>query len=92
MARKRQHRQNILSELRALKSVPCMDCKKTYPYYVMDYDHRDGTIKSGNVALLAFRGGRNVMLREIEKCDLVCANCHRERTHQRRENKKRMVQ
>ena len=27
--------------------------------------------------------GFNSILKEIEKCDLVCANCHRQRTHDR---------
>ena len=27
------------------KSKPCADCKETYPYYVMDFDHREGVEK-----------------------------------------------
>lgn len=31
--------------------------------------------------------GREAIEAEIAKCDVVCSNCHRERTHQRRTNK-----
>jgi hypothetical protein len=30
---------------------------------------------------------KKAILNEIAKCDAVCANCHRERTHQRRTKK-----
>lgn len=75
-----------------LKSKPCQDCGRTYPPCVMDYDHRPGTIKSKAVSLLAgLASSMNGLLAEIEKCDLVCANCHRIRTHSRRSGK-RMAQ
>ena len=48
----------------------------------MDYDHRPGTKKKFNVSVI--RKGKAEILKEIEKCDLVCANCHRIRTHNRR--------
>jgi hypothetical protein len=27
------------------KSQPCADCGVQYPYYVMDFDHREGVVK-----------------------------------------------
>lgn len=64
---------------------PCMDCGVSYPPYVMDYDHRDPDDKIDNLSAMALRGWSNARLAvEIAKCDLVCSNCHRERTHQRR--------
>lgn len=67
-----------------LKSTtPCMDCGVQYPYYVMDFDHRDPTTKVGGVREIAAGGSMNNMLKEIDKCDVVCANCHRQRTHDR---------
>jgi hypothetical protein len=52
---------------------------------VMDFDHREGEKKLSNVADLNFhrRTSLRKLLAEIAKCDVVCANCHRERTHQR---------
>lgn len=68
------------------KSKPCVDCKKSYPYYVMDFDHVRGTKEFG-LAIAAnacFKVER--ILREIEKCDVVCSNCHRERSARRDPN------
>lgn len=71
--------------VRNAKSVPCVDCGVQYPFYVMDFDHRDASRKSGNVSEM-IKSGVPSLLAEIEKCDVVCANCHRERTHQRGRN------
>jgi hypothetical protein len=71
---------------RAAKSGSCADCGNYYPPYVMDFDHREGETKLFNVSAWNVQRWVSIaMLRaEIAKCDLVCANCHRERTHQRR--------
>jgi hypothetical protein len=65
-----------------LKSKPCTDCGREYPYYVMDFDHLDGYVKNYNISELRFVS-KNLLLEEIAKCDLVCSNCHRIRTHNR---------
>lgn len=70
----------------AIKAVPCADCGETYPPYVMDFDHVSGT-KLSDVGSMVTRGhSEKRILQEIEKCEVVCANCHRERTHRRRTN------
>ena len=59
-----------------------MDCGGEYPPYVMDFDHRDPLDKTDNVANAVHNGWSVTKFRaEIAKCDVVCANCHRERTH-----------
>ena len=58
---------------------PCMDCGEYYPYYVMDFDHVRGT-KEFNISDAAYSVGFQRLIDEIVKCDLVCSNCHRERT------------
>lgn len=65
------------------KNKPCADCGNSYPAHIMDFDHvRDSKRKDvGTMTTYA----ESVVLLEIAKCDLVCANCHRERTHRRRE-------
>jgi len=64
------------------KDKPCLDCGKVYPSYVMDFDHVRGAAKKGDLSSL-ISWGRSIrfLANEIAKCDLVCANCHRERTH-----------
>ena len=66
-----------------MKSIPCMDCKIKYPYYVMDFDHRDGTTKKRNLSEMRFVS-KEKFLEEANKCDIVCSNCHRIRTHNRK--------
>jgi hypothetical protein len=67
---------------RQIKSRPCADCGVQYPFYVMDFDHRASEIKEYELNRID-RMTTRALLREIAKCDVVCANCHRERTHQR---------
>lgn len=69
--------------IKRLKEVPCKDCGVEYPYYVMDFDHRDGNTKLRNVGANASYGWK-MLKEEVAKCDVVCVNCHRIRTSQRR--------
>lgn len=78
----RRYREVNRAIIRAAKARPCMDCGVEYPYYVMQFDHLND--KEFNVGHTGPTGGRMRLLQEIEKCDVVCANCHAERTHQRR--------
>lgn len=63
------------------KDKPCMDCGVRYPPYVMDFDHRDPGTKKFNIALVNKISSVKALIEEIAKCDVVCSNCHRERTH-----------
>jgi hypothetical protein len=66
-----------------MKSVPCMDCGGSFPPWVMDFDHVRGE-KIGNVSALLNNGcGWEKIKQEIDKCDIVCSNCHRMRTYSR---------
>jgi hypothetical protein len=65
-----------------MKNKPCADCGIVYPYYVMDFDHRENETKEFGLHKVTQKA-LGALKREIEKCDVVCANCHRERTHQR---------
>ena len=75
------------SMVREAKSKPCADCARCYPHYVMDFDHRPGEKKCFNLAnaMGQTRISAKRLQAEIDKCDVVCANCHRIRTHMRRE-------
>lgn len=75
-------REVIRNELRYAKNKPCMDCGQSYPYYVMDFDHRDPSKKLFNLADSVTNGKSLKEIREeIAKCDIVCSNCHRIRTY-----------
>ena len=76
----KKYREKLLATVRAKKNVPCMDCKASYPHYVMDFDHqRDKCFTIAKA--VAERRPISVILNEIEKCEVVCSNCHRIRTH-----------
>lgn len=78
--RRRVEVQQKIKEIK--EEFPCMDCGISYPYYVMDFDHlRD---KEFNVSKKNDYSWTRI-LTEIQKCDIVCSNCHRERTYVRRQ-------
>lgn len=66
-----------------LSDKPCCDCRAKLPPYVMQFDHRDPASKRFNVAQSWCRSELSI-LEEAAKCDVVCPNCHRERTHRQR--------
>jgi hypothetical protein len=74
-------RQKRIQKLNQLKQDPCVDCNNKFPPYVMDFHHRDSSEKLMSVANAMLRWGWDRILKEIEKCDLVCANCHRIREY-----------
>lgn len=69
--------------IEAAKSVPCKDCGHTFDQVCMDFDHRPGEVKKYGIATMKGRVSLEVVRREIAKCDVVCANCHRLRTKER---------
>ena len=61
----------------ALKDQPCADCGHKFPHYIMEFDHVHGEKKCTVTSLQG--SGITLILKEAEKCDVVCANCHRTR-------------
>lgn len=57
---------------------------KSYPPCVMDFDHLPGAVKSFGLGSAKAKGTAAI-LAEIDKCEVVCANCHRLRTWVRRQ-------
>ena len=57
----------------------CADCGETDPI-VLQFDHLPEYEKSFD---LGVRHSLKAAWVEIQKCDVVCANCHRRRTHSR---------
>lgn len=81
--RKRDTRKALQEYVKERKNCPCMDCGVSYPHYVMDFDHVRG-IKKYTISQIVKNGcSRDMLDEEIDKCDVVCSNCHRERTHSR---------
>jgi len=63
----------------------CADCGGNFPPEAMDFDH----VRGKKLFTLAHAISRQIawakFLAESEKCDLVCATCHRIRTLNRRQ-------
>ena len=70
--------------IREAKDVPCMDCGVWYPYHIMQFDHRDPDKKDFTLGGYSARALQKVK-DEIAKCDIVCSNCHADRSYKRRE-------
>lgn len=68
----------IIHEIKSNGS--CMDCGKRYDPVAMDFDHREDK-KLSVSSMVRMKPTKTTLLKEISKCDLVCANCHRIRTH-----------
>jgi hypothetical protein len=62
-----------------LATHPCVDCGEADPV-VLEFDHREPTLKSNEVGRLIHSGSLEILRAEVEKCDVRCGNCHRIRT------------
>ena len=82
--RKRRYWRDPARLLDELRDRPCADCGGRFPSCAMDFDHRDPSSKRSAVTQMIGRSGTARILEEVEKCDIVCANCHRLRTFRRR--------
>ncbi len=69
-------------------NIPCMDCSGIFPFCAMDFDHRPEELKSFGIATMNDLNITSERIskieKEISKCDLVCATCHRIRTYIKR--------
>lgn len=54
----------------------CADCGQVFHPAAMHWDHLPGSVKVNNLGELVRHGSRRLILEEIKKCELVCANCH----------------
>lgn len=90
LERSRARNKAYIDKIRS--ETPCADCSKFFQPEGMDFDHLPGFEKSDHVSALAQRGCSIERLQEeINKCEVVCAVCHRTRTKKRRARKPRPV-
>ena len=60
----------------------CRDCGLPHPAYRLHFDHLPGT-KKRFIVSHGYTRGLTAVMAEIAKCELVCANCHADRTFSR---------
>ncbi len=85
-----KRRKEIRELIIACKDVPCADCGKKYPFYVMDFDHIKEGKKRAVGSMRNFLNPEKV-IEEILRCEVVCSNCHRVRTYGHLEGKQNGV-
>jgi hypothetical protein len=67
------------------KQYHCIMCKNT-DFRVLDFHHRDPYTKVNRVSDMINNCSKSKILTEIQKCDCLCANCHRILHYEEKQN------
>ena len=65
-------------QLVAYMGGKCERCLKVYHPNVYDFHHHDHTLKVFGVSQANMQRSWHNLVRETDKCHLLCSNCHRE--------------
>lgn len=57
------------------KTLKCNRCPENHPA-CLSFHHKDRSEKEYLVSQLARNGMKETLLKEIEKCEVLCQNCH----------------
>ena len=68
--------------LMEIKSSGCVDCGGIFHPTAMDFDHVRGTKKFGISEMMTKLMPWDKIQKEIEKCEIRCANCHRVKSYE----------
>lgn len=80
LLQKKRQRKTILEVNKIKSDIGCADCNET-DSIVLEFDHRCRDEKYINISDAVRLGWALEKIKvEINKCDVVCANCHRRRT------------
>ena len=80
--RQAANQRNAALVLQHLRSEACVDCGIADPL-VLQFDHRPGAGKVKDIGWYVSSGSRmSLVIAEMSRCDVRCANCHRRRTAQ----------
>lgn len=80
----RQKRRSMVNAIKEERG--CMDCGTHHPA-VLDFHHKEGlngNIKNRVSRMVSENASWQRILEQIEKCDVLCANCHRIRHYNER--------
>lgn len=78
--RNKKRKVEVIQEVKLyLESKKCVDCNID-DIRVLEFDHVRGK-KHKHLSRLIHESTWPIVKKEIEKCDVVCANCHRIRTN-----------
>lgn len=68
------------------KDLKCEKCGETHPA-CLQFHHLDPSKKEGNISGMFWRKDREHVLKEIEKCIVLCANCHFKVHYEEKQNR-----
>ncbi len=88
--RRKQYRQNKAFVAEYLISHPCVDCFES-DSICLEFDHIKGKKIAAISSMASWGYSLDRIEREIEKCEVRCANCHRKVTGKRRKKSKFVV-
>jgi hypothetical protein len=66
------------------KGSECIDCHISYPeepYVIFEFHHLDPNIKDFDWSEMKLQK-KEIIIKELDKCVLLCSNCHKKRHHQ----------
>lgn len=86
---KRRYQRNRNFIYKAKLGKPCADCKLSFHPSAMQFDHIPGSKKAFSLSKMPSAGSLDLVQKEIAKCEIVCCNCHRLRTHFRNLTKRK---
>ena len=80
VSRARLKRHNQIELIKYMRDKACIECSEN-DIRVLEFDHIEPSKKSFGIAW-AINNGKpwDAILSEIEKCQILCANCHKKRT------------
>lgn len=73
-AEERKQRRVVFNEYK--KTLKCKECGFSHPA-ALDFHHRNPDEKEYTISQMIVDKPFEYLLEEIEKCDVLCANCHR---------------
>lgn len=80
MLRRRMERKQWLADI--LKDLECVTCGEN-DSWCLEFHHKDPSQKKGSVSKMNHQmRPKKLVLAEMDKCVLLCANCHR-KTHRK---------
>lgn len=71
-------RKNNRQLLINLKGGKCIKCGYNRCIFALDFHHRDPLNKQFNLSSINLSKNLEVLKKEVDKCDVLCSNCHRE--------------
>ncbi len=73
-----ERKEKLKSKLVEYKGGKCQSCGYNKSKRALTFHHRDPKQKDFSVSQMLYRLKWEVVLAEVDKCDMLCSNCHHE--------------